>query len=429
MHPRHERARGVASLPPGEMSEMNRAPASSDESALGKDHTREESPFHCSAERHLVRMSSRFAPALYSWARRLSRNSRVFSASAENVAKHFEIERKTVLRALEELSTVGFFELIRIERFKPSVYRVVDHKEWAKSHPGRCVEKDTLPWEGEGDPLGRQLFAISGQRTRFLPNQVTGLRRLGFSDGQIEEAYRAFLDEQDYEGKQWKRAYYDFHAHLQSLLAVSLPVAPNANAELKDSCDAEYHRRDSGGVPPEVRAGVPSRSNAEYRRRDASLRSEFPKGAAELKCSIPALRSQERLANRPTDLVEIPGRGEPPSKPSPEEKSLREAEQGMGVLRRADVTDKALERMWEAMQLSPDVANASFRGVLQHFVRQAPDAPIHENLDRTVTQLRTWGLEVGPEILAAKERLIQDAFAEWDRRFAEWGEPFPERCR
>ena len=195
---------------------------------LAKD---DESPFHCSAEWHLQRMPSKLAAAVYSWGRKLSYKSGVFSASAENVAIYFGVHRNTAQRTLEELADLGFFELMRIERFAPNVYRVIDHKEWAKKNPGGCVRKATFPWEGEGDVLGRELYAISGQRVRFLPNQVKALRKLGLSDTQIKEEFRRFLDGADYEGTRWKHAFYDFLKDLQDRSARGKEGSPtNATA-------------------------------------------------------------------------------------------------------------------------------------------------------------------------------------------------------
>jgi hypothetical protein len=216
----------------------------------------------------------------------LARKTGVFSASAEHVAPYCAVERKTVLRALDELRDAGWFELQRSEPFKPNVYRIVEHKEWAKRHPGQCVVKDVMPWDGEGDALGRQLFAISGQRVTFFPNQATGLRALGFSDERIIEAFRTFIDGADYKGKEWKHASFDFHAHLKTL-AASLSKTPVADADVRDSRGAEYHGRYSDGVPPKALDRVPSESAVEYHGRDASSRYESPKGVFEGEKSIP----------------------------------------------------------------------------------------------------------------------------------------------
>lgn len=72
---------------------------------------------------------------------------------------------------------------------------------------------------------------------------------------------------------------------------------------------------------------------------------------------------------------------------------------------RARVGGPALKRAWEALGLSPEATDSVFRGALQSFVYQNPDAPIHENLERAMAWCQTNGFKIAPEILAAKERL------------------------
>jgi hypothetical protein len=235
------------------MDEIKSTP-SIERSTSHRDYVWDESPFHCSAEWHLQQMTSRLALAVYSLARKLSGTSGVFSASAENVAMYFGVHRNTAQRALEELANFGFFELSQIERFKPNVYHVVDHKEWAIRHPGQCVKKSSFPWDGEGDPLGTQLHAISGQRVKFLPNQAAALRKFGLSDDQIKAEFHTFLDESSYEGKRWKYAYYDFLKHLRARTgphAKSPPAGAAANP-INSSSGTVHHTRCTNDAPRSV---------------------------------------------------------------------------------------------------------------------------------------------------------------------------------
>jgi|HubBroStandDraft_2_1064218.scaffolds.fasta_scaffold05497_6 hypothetical protein len=231
------------------MSEMKSTP-SIERSTSRRDYVWDESPFHCSAEWHLQQVTSRLALAVYSLARKLSGKSGVFSASAENVAEYFGVHRNTIQRALEDLAEISFFELREVERFRPNIYHVVDHKEWAKRHPGQCVKKRSFPWEGEGDPLGRELHAISGQRIKFLPNQAGSLRKFKLSDDQIKAELRTFLDENDYEGKRWKYAYYDFFKHLRVLTAPH-PKNPAAS-QIKSSSSTVNQAQCTNGAPRHV---------------------------------------------------------------------------------------------------------------------------------------------------------------------------------
>lgn len=278
-------------------TQKSREKSSSTEDSLW---SKTSNPFHCSIERHLQSLSSKCASNLYHWARRLASTTGVFSASAEHAAKFFRVDRKTVLRALDELNEAGFFELQRAELFRPNVYRVVSHKEWARRHPKKCIEKDVMPWEGEGDLLGRQLFSISGQRVKFFPRQVEGLRRVGFSDGKICEHFRTFLNEAEYEGTEWKRAPFDFHEHLKTLPS-GVPQNASVSAAAHNSSSAEYHGRDSMEYHRRDSAGVPSVSSAEYHGRDPSSRFKSSNEVVDREQSIPALRSQQRPSPHPTD--------------------------------------------------------------------------------------------------------------------------------
>jgi hypothetical protein len=253
VHSGHEGKGGAAFFALGKMDEIKRTP-SIERSTSRRDYVWDESPFHCSAEWHLQGMTSRLAPALYSWAWKLSKKSGVFSPSAENVAMYFGVHRNTVQRALEELANVGFLEVWQVEQFKPNVYHIVDHKEWAKRHPGQCVKKSSFPWEGEGDPLGTELHAISGQRVKLLPNQTVALRKFGLSDDEVKAEFHTFLDESSYEGKRWKYAYYDFLKHLRARTGphAKSPPAGAAVNPINSSGSTVHHARCTNDAPRSV---------------------------------------------------------------------------------------------------------------------------------------------------------------------------------
>ena len=175
------------------------------------------SSFHCSWEWHFAQFDSRLAPLIYSWGCRLSNKSETFYPSAESMADHFSRHRTTVFKALNELVAMGWAEVIQREPGKPVVYRFPDHEEWARNNPDCCTEKDVMPWEGEGDSLGREMFAVSGGQAKFLPRQMNGLRKSGFSDQQIVSEFRTFLDRNPQTGSDWKDVYYKFRSHLVRL--------------------------------------------------------------------------------------------------------------------------------------------------------------------------------------------------------------------
>ena len=164
-------------------------------------------------------MNSDFAPILYSWAGRLSAKSGNFFPSIENIADYFSVHRTTAFRALEELASNGWFEVVQREPGKPVVYRAVTHNELVREGRLECVQKETFPWTGEGDRLAQDLYAASGGRAVFFPRQMQGLRKFGFNDIEIVREFRIFLDRDPHEGQEWKYLYYEFRSHLRRIAA------------------------------------------------------------------------------------------------------------------------------------------------------------------------------------------------------------------
>lgn len=154
------------------------------------------SRFHCSPEFHFAQNS--LAGLLYSWARRLSKSSGRFHASQESIAVYLAVSRWTIARAINYLVKLGFFEPINEERFHPAVYRVLEHTEWVKKHPGQCAVKETFPWSGEdSDRLGRDLWNASGGKVKYQPFQLSALRKTGLSDDEIVHAFRHLIDKEN----------------------------------------------------------------------------------------------------------------------------------------------------------------------------------------------------------------------------------------
>jgi hypothetical protein len=194
-------------------------------------------PFYCSAEWHLREFNSRLAPVLYFWGHKLSYKSGCFFASVESVAEYFCCNRSTVFRAFQELESGGWIEAIRREPGKAVVYRFLNHDDWAEMHSGMCIEKDVMPWEGQGDPLGKALYAASGGLARFLPRQMNGLRKFGFTDDEIVLEFQIFLSRTPQSGRVSRNSYYSFRTHL-------LTAANNLrqrSAAIKNSSNKESH--------------------------------------------------------------------------------------------------------------------------------------------------------------------------------------------
>ena len=159
-----------------------------------------ESRYKCTAEWHLWRLRDRkgqrapLAVPLYSFAWMISKNSGRFYCSAVNLAAHFGVNQSTVLRALDALAKSGFFVVISKEPFQPSIYQVVKHNDWAKSHPHSCAQKVTFPWSAEqGDELGVCLYAASGGRVRWYPNLLAAIRKTGLSDDEVVREFENFF--------------------------------------------------------------------------------------------------------------------------------------------------------------------------------------------------------------------------------------------
>jgi hypothetical protein len=119
---------------------------------------------------------------------------------------------------MREIEQAGFFRIDLVERYQPNYFHVIDHQQWAKAHPNCCTEKLSMPWEGEGDPLGPRLHAISGQRVKFFPGQMKGLRSRGFSDEQIIKHFRDFLAAPP---ERWEEVYTAFYRHLTEIASES----------------------------------------------------------------------------------------------------------------------------------------------------------------------------------------------------------------
>lgn len=148
--------------------------------------------YHCTATWHLARLS-RAAEMIYSLACVISKLSHQFFCSAPNLAQYLGYERRQIYRGLQELEDAGFLELKRKQSYQSSVYGVVLHSDWAVSHPGCCATKQAFPWEGEGDELGRRMYALSGGRHRFLEHQIKILRKSGFPEELILEEWANFM--------------------------------------------------------------------------------------------------------------------------------------------------------------------------------------------------------------------------------------------
>jgi hypothetical protein len=169
------------------------------------------SHYHCSAEWHLARLRGKgayYAPLVLSMALHLGKKSGVFSASIPRLATYFKATENTIRKAIHILVEQGFLEVISKEDGASICYLPLTHKEWAAKNPGRCTEKESMPWSNEpGDTLGVGLYAISGGRFRPYPNFVKAMRNTGLDDSAIVKHFRNFVQQEKPVGKKWNEGF------------------------------------------------------------------------------------------------------------------------------------------------------------------------------------------------------------------------------
>jgi hypothetical protein len=154
---------------------------------VGKQH------YHCSSEWHLARQRPVCLP-IYLLALHLSKESKSFCASAEGMADYFDYDEKHIRRGLDSLQALGFLRVLTKKRYRPTVFRVLTHKQWAEKFPGQCVKKAERPWSGEGDKLLQLLSARTGQKVQWMEFQAKKLRRFDLSDGEIINLFDQYMN-------------------------------------------------------------------------------------------------------------------------------------------------------------------------------------------------------------------------------------------
>jgi hypothetical protein len=152
------------------------------------------SSLRCSAEWHIEKLGCKHALAIYQIALRVAFKSGRFSVAYPTLATYFNAHERTIRRAVHGLREIEFFELLSREPGHPVVYRPILHKpEWMEKHPNACIEKIAMPWDGEGDLLGRELFSLCDGRIKFFyPAVMKGMRSTGFSDLEIAAHMKRF---------------------------------------------------------------------------------------------------------------------------------------------------------------------------------------------------------------------------------------------
>lgn len=162
----------------------------------------EDSSFHCCEQWHLAGLlpiCSLIYPLAYRISQSKGKQERggpkgTLHCSAESLATYFGRKACTVQRGLKKLRQLGFLELLDARKFKPNVYRVLSHKEWAEIHPGMCATRLSFPYSEECDLLGQSLWNVSGGRVEFLPYLVNNIRKLDLPEETVLRNYADYWE-------------------------------------------------------------------------------------------------------------------------------------------------------------------------------------------------------------------------------------------
>ena len=132
---------------------------------------------------------------------------RVFWVSAERRARDWQVDERTVRRGDKELVRLGFFEPLDATPFQSNRYLVITHEQWAKRHPGKCLEREVMPWSDEvQDGLAVTLHKASRGRMKFFNRHIQSLRSHGLDDERLAAACAVYADFEDRKKQPMKAA-------------------------------------------------------------------------------------------------------------------------------------------------------------------------------------------------------------------------------
>jgi hypothetical protein len=147
--------------------------------------------------------------ALYSLAYRITRACKnKYRASVPQLMHHFGRSESTFHRAYGNLRDLGFFLLLESGQgtWESNVFRVLTHEEWAEAHPNQCAVKIDNNWQDGFDPLGIELFNVSGGKVKFRPFQIMWYRQNGLTDDEIVGLFNVWYPPHALaqKGKKWR---------------------------------------------------------------------------------------------------------------------------------------------------------------------------------------------------------------------------------
>jgi hypothetical protein len=153
--------------------------------------------FKCDVNRHLWRRG--LALAIYQKAGGITKGgvSGYFGDTAL-MAEFLGANKTVVRRMFALLHRAGWLVVVPNEDSRKAVKKTqakktrrwVSHEEWAKSHPGECVnvEESLMPWSADADPFVGQLWAAMEGKLRMYESLIIHARTCGRPDTEIVAA-------------------------------------------------------------------------------------------------------------------------------------------------------------------------------------------------------------------------------------------------
>lgn len=138
------------------------------------------STIHCCPSYHISQLTgdgSTLVFYLYDICCRLSNKSDKAFPNLRQLAEFLHCNESKIYPAAGLLVDAGWLVELSRKRGTPTIYRAIQHDEWAATHAGRCVEK-LAPDYWKADPIGAAFYGTTGGVKIPGPNILTGWLRL-----------------------------------------------------------------------------------------------------------------------------------------------------------------------------------------------------------------------------------------------------------
>lgn len=175
----------------------------------------------CCSEHHLAHMKPACCALIHPHALHLASKGGIYYASSASVGELFGRHPKQILRGFKVLVEKGFFKVVRKRPGESVRYRVLNHEQWARENPGKCVKKmpllsqhaasdvksadgsmkgnATLSGKFALTALARELTHLSGGLVAFDNRHKAALAVLleTYSTAEIEAEFKSFVQKLD----------------------------------------------------------------------------------------------------------------------------------------------------------------------------------------------------------------------------------------